>query len=160
MQSIGNNVKRVITKRPFRPLLMLHLIEQYRVNVMITAPSQVAMLLQSPWLKLADLSSMRLHLVGGGFLDESLRKSMQDHLLYGGLIVSYGMTEMAGLISFTVPFQAPSKSVGKIVPNTKLKVNGCVKETALSKAVKSAIIYRLSTKMETQWTRMKLVRFT
>lgn len=160
MQSIGNNIKRVITKRPFRPLLMLHLIEQYKVNVMITPPSQIAMLLQSPWLKLADLSSMRLHLVGGGFLDESLRKSMQDHLLYGGLIVSYGMTEMAGLISYTVPFQAPSKSVGKIVPNTKLKVNRCVKETALSKAVKSAIIYRLSTKMETQWTRMKLVRFT
>lgn len=160
MQSLSNNIKRVITMRPFRPLLMLRLIEQYRVNIMITPPSQVAMLLQSPWLKLADLSSLRVHLVGGGFLDESLRKTMQDHLLYGALLVSYGMTEMAGLVSFTLPFQAASNSVGKIVPNTKLKVR-CVKETALSKAViKSAIIYRLSTKMETQWTRMKSVRFT
>jgi acyl-coenzyme A synthetase/AMP-(fatty) acid ligase len=122
MQSLSNNIKRVITKRPFRPLLMLHLIEQYRVNVVLSAPSHVAMLLKSPYLQLADLSSMRLYLVGGGFLDESLRKSMQDHLLYGALIVTYGMTEMAGLISLTQPFQKPSNSVGKIVPNMKLKV--------------------------------------
>lgn len=101
---------------------MLHLIEQYRVNALLTPPSQVAMLIQSPWIKLADLSSIRIHLIGGGFMDESLRKSMQDHLLYGALIVSYGMTELAGLIAFTQPFQSASNSVGKIVPNTKMKV--------------------------------------
>lgn len=121
MQSL-TNLKRVITKRPFRPLLMLHLIEKYRVNVLISPPSQVAMLLQSPWLKLADLSSIRLHLIVGGFMDEGLRKAMQDHLLYGALLVTYGMTEMAGLIALTQPFQSASNSVGKIVPNTKMKV--------------------------------------
>lgn len=129
MQSLSNNIKRVITKRPFRPLLMLHLIEQYRVNVVLSAPSHVAMLLQSSFLQLADLSSIRLYLVGGGFLDELLRKLMQDHLLYGALVVTYGMTEMAGLISFTPPFQKSSNSVGKIVPNMKLKVSEiCKKE--------------------------------
>lgn len=122
MQSLSANIKRVITKRPFRPLLMLHLIEQYRVNVILSAPSHVAMLLKSPYIKLADLSSVRLYLVAGGFLDETLRKSLQDHLLYGALIVTYGMTEMAGLISLTQPFQIPSNSVGKIIPNMKLKV--------------------------------------
>ncbi len=122
MLSISNFIKRVITKRSFHPLLMLHLTEKYKVNFILSAPSHVAMLLQSPYLKLADLSSLRVYLVGGGFLDVALRKSLQDHLLYGFVIVTYGMTEMAGLISFTPPFQKHSNSVGKIGPNIKLKV--------------------------------------
>jgi long-subunit acyl-CoA synthetase (AMP-forming) len=55
-------------------------------------------------------------------MDESLRKTMQGNLLYGALIVTYGMTEMAGLIALTSPFQSVSNSVGKLVPNTKMKV--------------------------------------
>lgn len=123
MQSINNNVKRVITKMTFRPLLMVHLIEQYKINVVLTPPSQVAMLLQSPLLQFADLSSLRLYLVAGGFLDANLRRSMQDYILYGALIVTYGMTEIGGLISMTAPFQKPSNACGKIMPNSKLKVS-------------------------------------
>lgn len=94
------------------------------MNVVLTPPSQVALLVQSPVLKLADLSSLRMYLVGGGFITETLRETLQDHLLYGALIVTYGMTEIAGLASSTMPFQKASNSSGKISPNTKLKVNG------------------------------------
>lgn len=122
MFSLGNVCKRVITKRKFSPLLFVHLIERYKVNAVLTPPSQVAMLVQSPVLKLADLSSIRMYLVGGGFMPSHLRQAIQDHLLYGALIVTYGMTEIGGLISTTLPFQKPSNSVGKITPNMKLKV--------------------------------------
>lgn len=122
MYSLANVCRRVITKRKFSPLLFVHLIEQYRVNVVLTPPSLVAMLVQSPVLKLADLSSMRLYLVGGGFLAQHLRETLQDHLLYGALIMTYGMTEMAGVVASTQPFQKPANSVGKIAPNMKIKV--------------------------------------
>lgn len=122
MQSLGNNVKRVITKKPFRPLLIVHLIEQYRVNALITPPTQVAMLLQSPVLKLADLSSVRMWLFVGGFADESLRKGLQDHLLYGSIVVTYGMTELGPLAAATGAFERISSSSGKLSPNYKVKV--------------------------------------
>jgi 4-coumarate--CoA ligase len=123
MQSLSCNIKRIMTKRPFRPLTMVHLIEQYKVNVLITPPSQIAMLLQSPVIKLADLSSVRMQIVAGGFIDESLRKAMQEQLLYGAVLVSYGMTEVAGIIAVTAPFQPFTNSSGKITPNFKLKVS-------------------------------------
>jgi 4-coumarate--CoA ligase len=123
MQSLSCNIKRVITKRPFRPLLMVHLIEQYKGSILITPPSQVAMMLQSPVLKLADLSSVRLQVVVGGFMDESMRKAMQEQLLYGALVVTYGMTEVASIISLTMPFQKFSNSSGRINPNFKMKVS-------------------------------------
>lgn len=81
------------------------------------------MLLQSPVLKLADLSSVRMWMIAGGFLAQHLRKEMQDHLLYGALIMTYGMTEIGGLMSTTLPFQKPSNSVGKISANMRLKVS-------------------------------------
>ena len=62
-------------------------------------------------------------MVGGGYLVDHLRKFLQDHLLYGALVVAYGMTEIAGVVSTTVPFQKISDSVGKISINTKIKVS-------------------------------------
>lgn len=67
MFSFGNVCKRVITKRKFSPLLFVHLVEQYNVSITLTPPSYVAMLVQSPVLKLADLSSLRLYL--GEFIE-------------------------------------------------------------------------------------------
>jgi 4-coumarate--CoA ligase len=122
LYSLANCSKRVITKRKFSPLVMVHLIERYKVNVCISPPSHIALLVQSPVLKIADLSSIRVHIVGGGFLPANLRQAMQDHLFYGALVVSYGMTELAGIAAVTQPFQPVSNSVGKISPNMKMKV--------------------------------------
>lgn len=121
--SLANICKRVITKRPFSPLLFVHLIERYKVNVVLTPPSQVALLVRSPVLKLADLSSIRVYLVGGGYLSPNLRKTVQEHLLYGTILVTYGMTELGGLVSVTLPFQPPSSSSGKVSPNTQVKAS-------------------------------------
>lgn len=122
MQSISNNCKRIITKRPFRPLLMVHLIEQYKVNAVLSPPSQVAMMLHSPVLKLADLSSIRLWMFAGGAVEKSLRKAWQDHLLYGSIIVTYGMTELGGLAAITDVFPISNNSSGRLVPNLKIKI--------------------------------------
>lgn len=122
LYSLGNASKRVITKRKFSPLLTCHLIEKYKINMVFSPPSQVVMLTQSPAIKLADLSSIRLYVIGGGFVGQHLRQSLQDHLLYGSVMVVYAMTETCGQISQTVPFQEASNSVGKVQPNVQIKV--------------------------------------
>lgn len=122
LYSLANCCKRVITRRKFSPLLIVHLIERYKVNVLLTPPSQVAMLVQSPVIKLADLSTVRMYLVGGGFLAQNLRTTLQEHLLYGAMIFTYGMTEIGGIAAATILFQKQTNSSGKISPNTKLKV--------------------------------------
>lgn len=122
LYSLTNASRRVITKRKYSPLLMVHLIEKYKINVVMSSPSQVALLVHSPVLQLADLSSIRKFFVGGGFIGQHLRQSLQDQLLYGTVVVAYGMTEIGGLISSTVPFQQPSNAAGKIQPNVRMKV--------------------------------------
>lgn len=144
--SLANLSKRVITKRKFSPLLFAHLIEQFKVNVILTPPSQVAMFVQSPVMRLADLSSIRLFLVGGGFLGKKLRETLQDHLLYGTLIFTYAMTEVGRVIAMTLPFQKPSDSTGKIAPNLKMKV----KFIKLFKTLKARhVFFRLYQMMRT-----------
>lgn len=158
LYTLANAAKRIVTKRKFSPLLMAHLIERYRVNVVVTPPSQVAMLVQSPVLKLADLSSVRLYMVGGGFIPQHLRQTLQDHLLYGALLVTYGMTEIGGLVAATLPFHPASNSSGKISPNTKIKAT---KSFSLNNSPNSHFqSFRSSMKMATRWIRMRLVRFT
>ncbi|CAG9797793.1 unnamed protein product [Chironomus riparius] len=122
MQCLANNVKRIITKRPYRPLLLIHLVEQFRVNVIVTAPSHVALLLQSPYLKFADFSSIRVWIMGGGAANTLIRKGLQDHILYGTIVMTYGMTEVGPIISSTGPFETISNSSGKLSPNFKVKI--------------------------------------
>ncbi|XP_070492631.1 uncharacterized protein [Chironomus tepperi] len=122
MQCLASNIKRIITKRPYRPLLLIHLVEQFRINVVITAPSHVALLLQSPYLKFADFSSIRVWIMGGGAANKLIRKGLQDHLLYGTIVMTYGMTEVGPLIASTGPFEKISDSSGKLSPNFKIKI--------------------------------------
>lgn len=122
LYTLSNASKRVITKRKFSPLLICHLIEKYKVNIALCPPSQVAMLVHSPVLKLADLSSIRMFIVGGGFIGHHLRQSLQDLLLYGAVMVTYAMTEVCSLISATLLFQEHSNAAGMIQANIRIKV--------------------------------------
>lgn len=119
--SLGNVARRVVTKQKFSPRLMIDLVEKYKVNFVMTVPYQVALLVQAPELKMADLSSVRLWTASGGALPDSIRASLQNILPAGTFVFNYGMTEFGGICS-TLPFQKPSNSVGKILPNAKLKV--------------------------------------
>lgn len=122
LNSLVNTFKLVITKRKFSPLLFVHLVEQYKINIVITPPYQVALLVQSPVLQLADLSSIRKCTVVGGFMPQHLREAMQDHLLYGSVVVTYGITEVGRLISSTASYQTQSESAGMLSTNTRVKV--------------------------------------
>ena len=122
IKSLANNTNRVITKRNFSPELLVEIVEKHKVNVWVSPPSHVALLLQSSVIKNADLSSLRANILTGGQMDVSLRKAMQAYLPNGSVIMTYANTESGGVISTTIPFEEQSNSVGKVSANLKVKV--------------------------------------
>lgn len=103
---------RIITTEPFEPFRMLRIIQQYSVNVTITPPSHLAMLLQCPALATTDLSSLKQYHCGGSLVPDELCTRMNrflPHCVY----VAYGMSEAAGMISSNYPTVRPG-SVGLV----------------------------------------------
>lgn len=122
IKSIANNTNRVITKQGFSPELLVEIVEKYKVNVWVSPPPYVALLLQSPVIQNADFKSLRANILTGGPMDVSLRKAMQAYLPNGSVIMTYSTTECGGVISSTIPFEKQSNSVGKVSANFKVKV--------------------------------------
>lgn len=122
MQSLGNNINRVITKHVFSPELLVEIIEKHNVNVIVTPPPQIELLLKSEIIKQADFSTIWATLLVGGPMDVSLREEFQKYLKIGTIIMVYASTENATSISATAPFEPATNSCGKPLPNIKVKV--------------------------------------
>lgn len=122
MQSLGNNVNRVITRQCFSPELLVGIIEKHKVNVIVTPPAQIALLLKSEIIKKADFSTIWLAILTGGPMDVSMRKEFQKYLKIGSIVMIYATTENGSSISSTTPFEPVSNSCGKPLPNTKVKI--------------------------------------
>lgn len=122
MQSLGNNINRVITKYGFSPELLVEIIEKHNVNVIVTPPQKIESLLKSEIIKKADFSTIWATLLVGGPMDVSLRKEFQKYLKIGTIIMIYGSTENGSAISSTAPFEPATNSCGKPSPNIKVKV--------------------------------------
>ncbi|KAG4065349.1 hypothetical protein HA402_012294 [Bradysia odoriphaga] len=122
MQSLGNNVNRVITKCSFSPELLVEIIEKHKVNAIVSPPAHIALLLKSKVIEKADFSSLWLTVLTGGPMDVSLRKEFQKYLKIGSISMYYATTENGTVISTTTPFEPVSNSCGKPTPNTKVKV--------------------------------------
>lgn len=111
---------RVITTQPFSPELMLELVERYKVTVTISAPSHLAMLLQSPDIHIADLSSLgRFYATGSVVPDELCRRINQ--FLPSELRVVYGMSEVAGMVSSNV-IPTRGGSVGLLISGMRVRI--------------------------------------
>lgn len=115
-------LKRIITHQTFSPRAFIEIVETYQVQAIISASTHVGLLLQYPGLKMANLQSIRALVVTGGICQEHLRKQMQEYLLYGTVLVAYGMTELATSVTSTMPFEKPSLSIGRPLKNIEMKV--------------------------------------
>ncbi|XP_037034136.1 4-coumarate--CoA ligase 1-like [Bradysia coprophila] len=123
MQSLGNNVNRVITKKSFSPELLVEIIEKHKVNAIVASPTHIVLLLNAKIIiEKADFSSLWLAILTGGPMDMSLRKEFQKYLKTGSIAMYYATTENGSVISSTTPFEPVSNSCGKPMPNTKVKV--------------------------------------
>lgn len=85
-------------------------------------PPHVALFVDSPRFRTADLSSINVFTTGGLYISEQLRRTIDEKLTNGSFIVALGMTEVGGIIAETRPGDVLSASVGKPAINTKVKI--------------------------------------
>lgn len=110
----------MITTQPFSAELMLELIERYKVTVTMTAPSHVSMLLQSPDIHIADLSSLDRYYATGSVVPDELCKRI-NKFIPSNLRVVYGMSEVAGKVASNV-IPTRSGSVGLLMSGMRIRI--------------------------------------
>lgn len=111
---------RVITTDPFTPELAFKIIEKYEVTMVVTPPSQLGLLLHSPIIKKADLSSIRLYFCGGSTVPQHFLDQMNSLLKNGISCNGYGMTEIGGGIAGNIT--GKKSSVGFLMANIDVKI--------------------------------------
>uniref|UniRef100_A0A453Z3S0 AMP-dependent synthetase/ligase domain-containing protein n=1 Tax=Anopheles quadriannulatus TaxID=34691 RepID=A0A453Z3S0_ANOQN len=89
---------RIITRQSFSARLLIDLVEQYRITTLFTPPAQALALLGEGTIGMADFSSVRLVLCGGGAVSGELKSSFEKYLprRRAKFIVGYGLSEIGG----------------------------------------------------------------
>lgn len=121
LRMTSNGGKRLITSKPFNAELQMEMIEKFGITNVLSSPNNVALMINSPKWKEANLSSIKYYMVGGSFTSESVRYELQQKLC-GSVIVGYGMTEVGGAISIVIEGEKVSKTVGKLSTNVEIKI--------------------------------------
>ncbi|XP_001656167.2 probable 4-coumarate--CoA ligase 1 [Aedes aegypti] len=116
-----NNATHYISIRRFSPEVLFDIVQKYSLTHVFCPPAQMAMVLQSPLLPQADLSSLRSFFSGGGFVSTTLRKSFEKLLPNCKISVGYGTSEIGYAASDGFGF-AREGSVGMLAPNIEAKV--------------------------------------
>lgn len=94
--------------------------DRYKVTVTITAPTQVAMLLQSPDINNTDLSTLVRYYAAGSAVSEELCQRI-NKFLPSEMRIAYGMSEVAGMASSSV-FPTRSGSVGSLITGIQVRI--------------------------------------
>jgi len=112
--------------RDAAPQLILDLIATERVNHAFLAPALIQMLMQSPGIERADLSSMRMLAYGASPISEDLLKRASARFRCEFIQV-YGMTETCGAVTLLTdeahdPAKGKLRSCGAAMPGVELKI--------------------------------------
>ncbi|XP_055913469.1 probable 4-coumarate--CoA ligase 1 [Eupeodes corollae] len=111
---------RVITDQKYAPELFLRIIEQYRVNVVFTPPSQMATVIRCPDFTRTDLRCLETYFCGGSAVPFAVVQEFAEQVKNCQIMVGYGMTELAGACSFGVPVKPGGN--GQLMSNVKVKI--------------------------------------
>ncbi|MBI3634813.1 MAG: 4-coumarate--CoA ligase family protein [Candidatus Rokubacteria bacterium] len=113
----------LVTMPRFDLMEFLGLIQKYRVTILPIVPPIVVGLVKHPAVAQFDLSSVRLVFSGAAPLGEEMARELSGKL--GCPVVQgYGMTEASPVTHLSPTRNAPVKpgSIGKVVPNTEVKI--------------------------------------
>ncbi|XP_037812606.1 luciferin 4-monooxygenase-like isoform X1 [Lucilia sericata] len=111
---------RIITTKPFSPQYMLQVIQKYKVNFLMTCPSQMVQVSLLPGYTQKAMSSIQLIFMTGSACSEATQKRIRSVLTTGYLLNIYGTTESGGIACNFSDYKP--QSVGKIVPNIQMKI--------------------------------------
>jgi fatty-acyl-CoA synthase len=107
---------RLILERGFEPARALELIERERITTMMGVPANYLFMSQEPRFAAADLSSLRLAVVGGAPMPEALLETWSARGV--DIVQGYGLTEAAPNVLCLAPGDARRKAgfAGKPYP--------------------------------------------
>jgi fatty-acyl-CoA synthase len=94
----------VVLERRFEPAACLGTIARHRVSVMMGVPANYLFMAQDPSFWTADLTSLRLALVGGAPMPEAVLRTWRDRGVE--LVQGYGLTEAAPNVLCLLPEEA------------------------------------------------------
>ncbi|XP_046808106.1 4-coumarate--CoA ligase 1-like [Lucilia cuprina] len=111
---------RVISNRPYSTDDFFNIVERYKVNIILSPPSQIAMTLTSDRINNCDLSSIELFMAGGSAVPYNLVKKFKQFAKNAVFLVGYGMSEVCVWISF---YELDDRdSVGQLNCNVEIKI--------------------------------------
>ena len=137
------NGSTVVTMPRFDLVEFLGLVQKHRVTVLPLVPPIVLGLVKHPAVAQFDLSSVRLVFSGAAPLGEEIARALGQKL--GCPVVQgYGMTEASPVTHLSPTVGAPSKpgSIGKVVPNTEVKIVDLVTGAALGARQSGELLIR------------------
>ena len=131
---------RVITKRLFDIDYFLQVVKKYKITYSFLSSRYVAMLVCHPEATKENLSSLKAIQFGGSKLSEGTLKRFTDlfkeNVIFGFV---YGVTEI-GVITLNTD-TSRTKSVGKLMPNLKLRIVNEVGENLGNNEIGEVLVY-------------------
>lgn len=115
-------MRRINTLRDFSPELLLEIIEKHEVNLLILQPDRLNATLRCPKIETTDFSSLYVVMVTGKPLSAHMKAKFEEYLIAGGIVTTYGMTEMAGTITSSLNSSEREGSCGILVENYRAKI--------------------------------------
>jgi long-chain acyl-CoA synthetase len=111
-----------VTYTRFSPQRIAALIAQRKANVFLGVPSMFRLLVRS---KSGDdsLRRLRLAISGGDALPSSTRDAYRERFGHE-LLEGYGLTETSPIISVNTPEENKPGTVGRVLPEVKLRIQG------------------------------------
>ena len=137
------NASTLVTMPRFDMVEFLGLIQKHRVTVLPLVPPIVLGLVKHPAVAQFDLSSVRLVFSGAAPLGEDTARAL-SRKLGCPVIQGYGMTEASPVTHLSPTIDAPSKpgSIGRVVPNTEVKIVDVVTGAALPRRQQGELLIR------------------
>ncbi|XP_062553792.1 probable 4-coumarate--CoA ligase 1 [Armigeres subalbatus] len=117
-----NSATHYISTRRFSPEAFFEIVEKQALTTMFCPPAQMTMILQSPLLSRANLSSLKSIFSGGGFVSTGLRKSFEKMVPSCTVGVGYGTSEIGYVSSDGFGGKPREGSVGTLAPNIEAKI--------------------------------------
>jgi acyl-CoA synthetase (AMP-forming)/AMP-acid ligase II len=113
----------IVSMPRFDLMEFLGLVQKYRVTILPIVPPIVVGLVKHPAVAQFDLSSVRLVFSGAAPLGEEMAREL-SRKLGCPVVQGYGMTEASPVTHLSPTRNAPVKpgSIGRVVPNTEVKI--------------------------------------
>uniref|UniRef100_A0A336M2D2 CSON008065 protein n=1 Tax=Culicoides sonorensis TaxID=179676 RepID=A0A336M2D2_CULSO len=112
---------RIISELTFNAEIYLKLIEKYRVTKLFISPTHLSSIADTRDFKSSDLSAIKLIQTGGDALMKTLKENVENQLLNGKVVQSYGLLEIGGTATINYPI-SKEYSVGRPVNQNQFKI--------------------------------------